>query len=243
MFELMKIISAFLIFPGIFVTLFSVLTVYFFIKEKNSKYNKIWILFLLLSIFFYLTSSTWFVNLFSKVLYVPDTSDGGDYIVVLGGGIDEYSGNVEIGRHTLRRLYKGYLLYKSKPRKVIVTGGVVSKGIPEALVMKDVLLSLGVPEEDIVVEDKARNTYQNARFTHDIVKDKSITLVTSTTHMRRSLMVFKKFFKEIYHVQSDVPIDFRNSFLDYIPTYSAFYGFCNIVYELVGLLQYTIFKH
>uniref|UniRef100_A0A7V4KB84 YdcF family protein n=1 Tax=Fervidobacterium pennivorans TaxID=93466 RepID=A0A7V4KB84_FERPE len=247
MLELTKIISAFIIFPGFFVTFFAILAFYFFLQNKkiSKPLRSDWlpILFLSLAVFFYLASSTWFVNFFSKVLYVSDTEDKGDYIVVLGGGIDEYSGSVEIGKHTLRRLYKGYLLYKSKPRKIVVTGGVVSKGIPEAFVMKDVLISFGVPEEDIIVEDKARNTFQNAQYTYSIIGDRTITLVTSVTHMKRSLLSFRKFFKEVYHVQSDVPLDFRNTFLDYIPTYNAFYAFCNVVYELVGLLQYSLFRN
>jgi len=246
MFELTKIISAFIIFPGFFVTFFAILAFYFFLqKKKTSKpLRNDWlpILFLSLAVFFYLASTTWFVNFFSKVLYTPNTEDKGDYIVILGGGIDEYSGSIEIGKHTLRRLYKGYLLYKSKPRKIAVTGGVVSKGIPEAFVMKDVLISFGVPEEDIIVEDKARNTFQNAQYTYNIIGDRPVTIVTSTTHMKRSLLSFRKFFKEVYHIQSDVPVDFRNVFLDYIPTYNAFYAFCNVVYELVGLLQYSLFR-
>ncbi|WP_448375565.1 YdcF family protein [Fervidobacterium sp.] len=237
MFELLKILSSFIVFPGIFVTIFGILGVYYLFKKDRS-----WLIFLILSALFYVISSGWFVYVVSRTVYIPDTEDRGEYIVILGGGVDEYRRNVEIGKHTLRRLYKAYQLYKEKPRKIVVTGGVVSKGTAEAHIMRDALVDFGVPEYDIIVEDKAKNTFQNAQYTNQLLGDVPITLVTSTSHMRRSILSFRKFFKEIYHIQADVPIDFRNSFLDYIPTYSAFYSFANIFYEWVGLIQYSIFK-
>ena len=237
MFELLKIISSFTVFPGVFVTIFGLFGGYYLFKKEKSS-----ILFLTLSTFFYIASSGWFVYLISKTLYLPDSEDKGGYIVILGGGIDEYSDNVEIGKHTLRRLYKGYQLYKYKPRKIVVSGGVVSKGTAEAYVMKKVLVDFGIPEYDIIIENKARNTFENAQYTRQLLGDVPITLVTSTTHMIRSVISFKKFFKDVYHVQADVPIDFRNSFMDYIPTYPSLCAFFNIFYEWVGLVQYTLFK-
>ncbi|SHN62219.1 YdcF family protein [Fervidobacterium gondwanense] len=237
MFALLKIISSFVVFPGIIVLLFLVLS---FILYK--KRNKAWRIFLALSFVFYIASSNWFAYLVSKTLYIPDTDDNGRYIVVLGGGIDIYNSEREIGKHTLRRLYRAYQLYLKNPRRIIVTGGVVTKGIPEASVMRDVLVSFGVPEENIIVEERARNTYENAKYTYELVGSVPITLVTSTTHMRRSLLSFGKFFSKIYHVQADYPIDFRNVYLDYVPNHGGFYTFSQVFYEWIGILQYALFK-
>ncbi len=237
MFALLRVISSFVVFPGIIVLIFIALSVFLY-KQRS----RMWKIFLGLSLIFYVISSGWFAYFLSKTLYIPDTDDSGEYIVVLGGGIDIYSGMEEIGKHTLRRLYKAYQLYLKNPRRIIVTGGVVTKGIPEASVMRDVFISFGVPEENIIVEEMARNTYENAKYTYELIGNVPITLVTSTTHMRRSLLSFGKFFSKIYHVQADYPIDFRNVYLDYIPNHGGFYAFCQVFYEWVGILQYALFK-
>lgn len=231
---LSKVVGSFVTFPGLVVTFFLILSGAFAIKRRKS-----WKFLLILSAFFYTISSSWFVYLLSKTIYVTDSKDEGAYIVILGGGVDQFGNQTEIGAHTLRRLYKGIQLYKNKQRPIVVTGGVISKGIPEAFVMKDVLIALGIPESDIIVEEKARNTDENAEYVKALLGDVPVTIVTSSTHMRRSLLSFSKRFSEIYNVQCDVPIDFRNSYLDYLPSSGAFYSFCNITHELVGLVRYS----
>ncbi|HOK87416.1 MAG TPA: YdcF family protein [Fervidobacterium sp.] len=161
------------------------------------------------------------------------------YIVVLGGGVDQFGDQTEIGAHTLRRLYKGIQLYRHNKRKIVVTGGVISKGVSEAIVMKDVLVTFGIPEEDIIVEERARNTDENAKYVKELLGDIPVTIVTSSLHMKRSILSFKKRFSKVYNVQCDVPIDFRNSYLDYLPSSGAFYTFCNVTHEIVGLLKYS----
>lgn len=231
---LSKVIGAFVTFPGLIVTLFLILSGILAIRRQKG-----WKFFLILSAFFYIVSSSWFVYLLSKTIYTADSKDEGTYIVVLGGGVDQFGNQTEIGAHTLRRLYKGIQLYKNKQRPIVVTGGVISKGIPEAFVMKDVLVTLGIPESDIIVEEKARNTDENAQYVRKLLGDVPVTIVTSSTHMRRSLLSFGKRFSKISNIQCDVPIDFRNSYLDYLPSSGAFYGFCSITHEIVGLVKYS----
>ncbi len=235
MIHLLKIISSFITLPGLFLTVFLLMFAFYFKKRKKLSF-----LFLSFALVFYFLTSNWFAYLISKTLVLKDTEDNGTFIVVLGGGVDEFSNNVEIGKHTLRRLYKALELYKKKPRSIIVTGGIIDKGVSEALVMKNVLLNLGIPEEDIILESKARNTFENGKYTFELIGDVSITLVTSAIHMKRSLFVFRKFFKDISFVSADVPVDFRNSYLDYIPNANAFYSTCNFSHELFGMIQYKL---
>ncbi|MGB4262598.1 MAG: YdcF family protein [Fervidobacterium sp.] len=234
MFQLSKIIGAFVTFPGLVVTLFLILALVFLIRRKKE-----WKLFLLFSTLFYMFSSSWFVYIVSKTLFVQNTRDAGLYIVVLGGGVDQFGDQTEIGAHTLRRLYKGIQLYRHNKRKIVVTGGVISKGVSEAIVMKDVLVTFGIPEEDIIVEERARNTDENAKYVKELLGDIPVTIVTSSLHMKRSILSFNKRFSKVYNVQCDVPIDFRNSYLDYLPSSGAFYTFCNVTHEIVGLLKYS----
>jgi len=131
MFPLTKLIGAFLTFPGFIVTFFLIAALLAALRRKKEGR-----FYLLIALTMYLFSSSWFSYYLSRVLSVPDTADRGAYIVVLGGGVDHYGAITEIGKQTLRRLYKGFELYQRQHRKIVVTGGVVSKGIPEGDLMK-----------------------------------------------------------------------------------------------------------
>src|SRR5699024_4377841 len=74
--------------------------------------------------------------------------------------------------------------------KIIVTGGVPKNGVTEADVMYDWLIEQGIDETRIIKENMATDTIENALFSMDIVNRenlKDLTLITSATHMRRSL--------------------------------------------------------
>lgn len=240
MIYLYKFIGSFVQFPGILILTFLIFTIYFFIKKR-----RIWCFFLILTVFFYLISSPFFVYFLSKFFYVESSNskieikDG--IIVILGGGITQYNGNYEIGCHTLERLLKGFEVYKETRFPIIVTGGVIGKGYSEAYLMRDILLKFGVEERDIIIEDKARTTKENAIYVSKMLKEKDIEnvlLVTSYLHMKRSYMLFEKYLKQnIIPIVCDYPIDFRNSFLDYLPSSNALYVFSQITHEMIGILK------
>jgi uncharacterized SAM-binding protein YcdF (DUF218 family) len=58
------------------------------------------------------------------------------------------------------------------------------------------LRQVGVPEEDILLETEARNTYENALLAGEIIRKKfpqaPVLLITSAFHMRRASACFKK---------------------------------------------------
>ena len=92
-------------------------------------------------------------------------------------------------------LYKKGLL-----KKILITGGVSTfheKPKPSAIILKDFLLRQGVPASDIIVEDRAINTRQNALFTKNLIdslhlQESEMILFTSAFHMRRSEACFSK---------------------------------------------------
>jgi hypothetical protein len=56
--------------------------------------------------------------------------------------------------------------------------------------------------------------------------------------MKRSIMLFEKYSKKnIIPIVCDYPIDFRNSFLDYLPSAEALYTFSQITHEFFGILK------
>lgn len=72
---------------------------------------------------------------------------------------------------------------------IIVTGGNPQDGNTEAGQMRKMLRLLGFPDGRIIMEDKARSTGQNARFSVPLAKQADTTgiiLVTSSTHQGRA---------------------------------------------------------
>lgn len=77
---------------------------------------------------------------------------------------------------------------------LLVTGGdTIGLGVTEGDDLASRAIAMGVPSSRILVEDRARNTIENAIFTYRILATKlaSIVLVTNEFHMARSLRVFQ----------------------------------------------------
>jgi uncharacterized SAM-binding protein YcdF (DUF218 family) len=82
--------------------------------------------------------------------------------------------------------------------QLIFTGGngaLLNPGVSEAVTARRLFDALGVASDRIVLEDRSRNTEENAVFTHAIVQPKAgekYILVTSGFHMPRAMGVFRR---------------------------------------------------
>ena len=93
-------------------------------------------------------------------------------------------------------------LYKlGKIKKILITGGQglnPSNPNTEAELLRDFMLIAGVDEANIIIEQEAKNTYQNAIFTKEIFDREGIPLeqkhllITSAFHMKRAKGCFDK---------------------------------------------------
>lgn len=127
-----------------------------------------------------------------------------DVGVLLTGGIafaQDYREVVPSMGNRSDRVLQTFQLYQSgKIKDIIITGTdqdiLLENGTGEAQLAKQLLTSWGVPEQNIRLELKARNTRENALFTKEIIdeeyKDASILLITSAFHMRRAIGCFEK---------------------------------------------------
>lgn len=122
-------------------------------------------------------------------------------IVVLSGGIanaDAVRLHPELTEDTLYRCVGAAELYHAGPPcPVIVTGGTLDpKSFPPvAPFMREMLIKLGVRPDDIISEDQARTTFENARETKRLLDELGVhksVLVTEAYHMRRSVATFRK---------------------------------------------------
>ena len=119
-----------------------------------------------------------------------DAGKNAQAIVILGGGLmratPEYGDTVST--HSLLRVRYGAKLAKQWKLPVLVAGGVVYGGEPEAAVMAAVLNDeFGVAPKWI--EGRSRHTGENLRFAAEMIKPtvRRVLLVTDDFHMRRAL--------------------------------------------------------
>jgi uncharacterized SAM-binding protein YcdF (DUF218 family) len=116
-----------------------------------------------------------------------------DVAIVLGGGIacgaDEAARPKEVLK---RRLDKAVEYHGKNPKaKIIVSGGnEKNKCETEAEVMKKYLIEHNVPENLILVEDRATSTEENFRFSREIMQANGLShavVITSRSHMYRAI--------------------------------------------------------
>ena len=58
--------------------------------------------------------------------------------------------------------------------------------------MRDVARLLGVPESDMTLESKSRDTEEEARLLFPVLNQEEFFLVTSAVHMPRSMALFRQ---------------------------------------------------
>ena len=96
------------------------------------------------------------------------------------------------------RLTKALEIYKKNLRLLILFSGDSNKikpvGWSESDMAKKFFLEQGVRLENLIFENKSRNTFENIIYSKDIIKANKGTwgLITSASHMPRSYFAFKK---------------------------------------------------
>jgi len=169
-------------------------------------------------------------------------------------GMTEY--NTDLDLISIRRggdrIWQALTLYhKGKIKKIIISGdnGYVSdRGLHEAKQMKSVLVGWGIPESDILTEEKSRNTHENALETQKLIKNSGLSkgkflLITSGTHMRRAKACFDKIGFQVDTYTTDLYTGpERNYFWDQylIPNLSNFENWDILMKEVVGYMMYDI---
>lgn len=132
--------------------------------------------------------------------YEPPENPQGDVIIMLGGGAMNDSPDVDgtgaLCASPANRLLTAVRLQRRLDVPILLSGGQVYEDTgAEARIARRILLSLGVPDDKILVETKSINTTQNARYSAEILREHGYTrpiLVTSAFHMKRSVLNFRK---------------------------------------------------
>jgi len=170
-------------------------------------------------------------------------------IIVLGGAVGISRGDVVLNSSAVR-MTKAVELARLHPQaKVVFTGGsanlVAEVETTEADGARKLFEALGLDPARLVMEDKSRNTRENATFTRRLVDPKPgerWLLVTSAWHMPRSMGVFRQagFAVEAFPVDywsKGRPSDFTRP---YSRAHRALETADNGFKEWVGLLAYWL---
>ena len=127
----------------------------------------------------------------------PDSTKA---IVVLSAAIyppDDVRPRTVLSESTLYRCLHAVELYRQgKPCPVVLSGGKVDparEGPTLAAAMRDFMLQQGIAEEDLLLEDRSRTTYENAVESAKLLEERAIgeiVLVTDAASLYRARRCF-----------------------------------------------------
>ncbi|MBO2012826.1 YdcF family protein [Hymenobacter negativus] len=141
-------------------------------------------------------------------------------------------------------------LYRAKRvRRIIISGGTGStdpRTVTEAAELATLLRLSGVPQRDLLLEERSRNTRENALYTKALLAQhpdiKTLVLVTSAFHERRALACFAK----VGLHPAAFPADFRNTGLNgglsfwLVPDVDALNRWSILLHEMAGYVIYRV---
>ncbi len=127
----------------------------------------------------------------------------GDYdaIVVFGAGVKD---NGQPSDMLYDRVYTATLVYKSGACKKILMSGDRTGDYNEPDVMKELAVSLGVSEEDILVDYEGYSTGETVQRAAENFDIKKAILVTQKYHLGRALYISRRIGIEAVAVSADV---------------------------------------
>ena len=171
-------------------------------------------------------------------------------IVVLGGsfnsGLQSKERNEVLLNSSAERLTKVLEIYNKNPKILILftgfSGELKPQGWSESDMAKKFFLEQGVRLENLIFENKSRNTFENINYSKDIIKNYKGTwgLITSASHMPRSYFGFKR----QGLILEPIIVDFKTGtspiFWISFNIGSGLSNWSTLLHEVVGISYYKI---
>jgi uncharacterized SAM-binding protein YcdF (DUF218 family) len=171
-------------------------------------------------------------------------------IVVLGGsfnsGLQSKERNQVLLNSSAERLTKVLEIYNKNPKILILftgfSGELKPQGWSESDMAKKFFLEQGVRSENLIFENKSRNTFENINYSKDIIKNYKGTwgLITSASHMPRSYFGFKR----QGLILEPIVVDFKTGtspiFWISFNIGSGLSNWSTLLHEVVGISYYKI---
>ena len=171
-------------------------------------------------------------------------------IVVLGGsfnsGLQSKERNEVLLNSSAERLTKVLEIYNKNPKILILftgfSGALKPQGWSESDMAKKFFLEQGVRSENLIFENKSRNTFENINYSKDIIKNYKGNwgLITSASHMPRSYFGFKR----QGLILEPIIVDFKTGtspiFWISFNIGSGLSNWSTLLHEVVGISYYKI---
>jgi uncharacterized SAM-binding protein YcdF (DUF218 family) len=171
-------------------------------------------------------------------------------IVVLGGsfnsGLQSKERNEVLLNCSAERLTKVLEIYNKNPKILILftgfSGELKPQGWSESDMAKKFFLEQGVRSENLIFENKSRNTFENINYSKDIIKNYKGAwgLITSASHMPRSYFGFKR----QGLILEPIIVDFKTGtspiFWISFNIGSGLNNWSTLLHEVVGISYYKI---
>lgn len=117
--------------------------------------------------------------------------------------------NGELSNILKSRIEKGIELYQQHQVKyLIVSGGAIHNQYSEAIAMKEYAISMGVPEEAIIIENEAKSTYHNMLLSKKIMQEKqlnSCVVITNSWHIIKAKYYAQQFLVDFEMISANKP--------------------------------------
>lgn len=170
-----------------------------------------------------------------------------NYIVVLTDWCNDNSNlpyTSNLGYKSSARVLEAHRIWMLLPKcKIIISGDEVSSEL-----MSMLMLLLGVQRENIIIDDKAANTWESARNIKNLLGREPFILVTSAIHLPRTMISFSKLGIKPIPAPADFSYGYYKKFqvtcgrsLEYyIPNVSSLMKSNLALYEYLGICWYII---
>lgn len=178
-------------------------------------------------------------------------------IIVLGGAID--GGEIAVDRGEIsiyssaERITKAFEVIRKNPELPFIfsgySGRMTPKGVSEADAFKQLIQEQGLSEQSAHYENQSRNTYENVLYMKSMIGEfglktesgelKPWFLITSASHMYRSMRIFQKQGLNVV----PIPVDYQTANSLQWTMFDLVDGAHNwniLVHEIVGLFAYWV---
>jgi len=173
-------------------------------------------------------------------------------VIVLDGATLRYGGDaglLELPNESsaLRALEAARVYRLLGAPLVMVSGGDPARErnwAPEASALRDALVKLGVPSQHIVLDSDSQNTRAHATNLVRLLRARNISdfvLVTSPTHMRRSIAAFRAIGSDPIPSPSASPIEGKRGWEAFWPSAKALRHTEEAMHDYFGLAYYRLF--
>lgn len=119
-------------------------------------------------------------------------SKGADYVLVLGAQVKGRNPTYALAK----RLDVAYEYLADNPDTLVILSGGKGPGedVTEAYAMKEYLKKKGIEEDRMLLEEQSANTYENIKYSKELMgsPEDSVVLVTNHFHVYRGVGVAKK---------------------------------------------------